>query len=395
MIMSRVSRSGARLVLVARAALRSRTRAGMIASDLPLLEPPLYQMSFAGVIAIAVAMSVLWWGSAGAAGPLRPFKHGFWSGGAYTDDRAGIFTHCSAGVAYDSGINLFLLLTRSHSWWLGFIDPQWSLPAASNLSVQLRLDDHPPFGQVATMPSKEVLLVPLPDSSRLIHAFRRASKLDLVAEGRSFFFELRGSSAVMDRLTSCVHGSIALEAQGTPAESAGRTVPTSSPGAPRAPIAAAAPATASAIGVSASSASSPIATLVATEAETPSPVSTWFSIVALSALMGIAGQGIRVFVGLMKVRDEAAALGHKFIKAVEPTRLTISLLIGAVAGVAAAIVVAPVSPVSRAALLGLGAAGYSGADLVEGLMARYLSNWTRPPSRFGAPRRRGWRRDDA
>ena len=69
-------------------------------------------MSFARIAAVAAAALVAWCATANAGGPLRPFKQGFWSGGAYTDDRTGAFTHCSAGVAYDSGINLFVLVTE-------------------------------------------------------------------------------------------------------------------------------------------------------------------------------------------------------------------------------------------------------------------------------------------
>ena len=74
-------------------------------------------MSLTRFAAVAVAASVLWGATAGAGGPLHPFKHGFWSGGAYIDDRTGNFTHCSAGVAYDSGINLFVLVVGQYHWW--------------------------------------------------------------------------------------------------------------------------------------------------------------------------------------------------------------------------------------------------------------------------------------
>jgi len=230
---------------------------------------------------------------------LRPFIHGFWSGGAYTDDRTGVFSHCSAGVAYDSGINLFILVTGSHRWWLGFIDPQWSLPANSKASVQLRLDNRAPFKRFATIPSGQLALVPLPDSPRLIHAFRRASKLTLVAEGGSFFFKLRETSAVMDQLTSCVGASLALEAHGPPAGTAGAASPPS----PIAAVATEAPPPPPGQIAAASVTPRP-------PAETASAVSAWVSLIALGALMGVVGQGIRVIVGLKKARDELAALGH-------------------------------------------------------------------------------------
>jgi hypothetical protein len=112
----------------------------------------------------------------------------------------------------------------------------------------------------------------------------------------------------------------------------------------------------------------------------------WIWIVALGALMGAVGQGIRVIVGLKKTSDEAAAAGHKLSDKMDPARLSVSLLIGAVAGVMAAIAtLGPGVAIKRDALLALAAAGYSGADFVEGFMARYLpSGRVQPPLAFAA-----------
>jgi hypothetical protein len=91
--------------------------------------------------------------------------------------------------------------------------------------------------------------------------------------------------------------------------------------------------------------------------------------------MGVVGRGVRVIVGLEKTSDKAAAGGDKLIDLIEPARLLISLLIGAVAGVIAAVATVNLdAPIPRDTLLGFAAAGYSGADLVEGFMARYLSS---------------------
>jgi hypothetical protein len=173
-------------------------------------------MSLARTTAVAVAVSVWWCATAGAGGPLRPFKHGFWSGGAYTDDRTGAFTHCSAGVAYDSGINLFVLVTGGYRWWLGFINPKWELMPNARISIKLQLDDGAPFNGLASIPSGQLLLVSLPDNSKLLAAFRHSSKLALDAEGQSFSFKLNATPAVMDQLANCVRTSVALEAQAPP-----------------------------------------------------------------------------------------------------------------------------------------------------------------------------------
>jgi hypothetical protein len=184
-------------------------------------------MGFARIAAVVVAASVLWCAAAGAGGPLRPFKHGFWSGGAYTDDRTGAFTHCSAGVAYDSGINLFVLVTGGYRWWLGLINPKWELMPNAKASIKLQLDDGTPFDGLASIPSGQLLLVSLPDSSKLLAAFRRSSRLALDAEGQSFFFKLNGTPAVMDQLANCVRTSLTLAAQAPPATPSTAVSPTS------------------------------------------------------------------------------------------------------------------------------------------------------------------------
>ncbi len=49
-------------------------------------------MVFARIAAAAIAALFLWCATAGAGGPLRHVqKHGYWAGGAYTDDRTGAF----------------------------------------------------------------------------------------------------------------------------------------------------------------------------------------------------------------------------------------------------------------------------------------------------------------
>jgi len=106
----------------------------------------------------------------------------------------------------------------------------------------------------------------------------------------------------------------------------------------------------------------------------------WISIISLGALMGLLGQAVRVVVGLKKAKDHAAAQQHAFGEMFEPSALLISLGIGAVAGaLAAVIVVKPDSSITTETLLGLAAAGYSGADFVEGFVSRYLPAGTLQP----------------
>jgi hypothetical protein len=170
-------------------------------------------MSFARTPAFAAAALFLLCGAATAAGPYRPFQVGLWTGGAYTDDRTGGFSHCSAGVVYDGGINLFVVGTEGHGWWLGFTSPNWSLTASASIPVKLQFDGRAPVEVLGTIVDSQLLLVPAPDESHLIDA---------------------ATSVILSELANCVRNSVALGSPTPtpPAPAAAATAPPAPPPAP-------------------------------------------------------------------------------------------------------------------------------------------------------------------
>jgi hypothetical protein len=200
-------------------------------------------MSFARVTVNAAAVLIFCCAAATAGGPNRPFQAGLWSGGAYTDDRTGGFSHCSAGVAYDSGINLFVVGTEAHGWWLGFWSPQWSFAPNSSLPVKLKFDGRPPVDLQGTVAAGQTLLVALPEEGRLPERFQRSSQLNVTAQERSFSLHLGGTSNVIAELTNCIRNSLALEPhtpasppeQAAPGSEAAEGHPPSAPAATQAP----------------------------------------------------------------------------------------------------------------------------------------------------------------
>ena len=174
-------------------------------------------MFFTRTAVLAIAALTLLSGGATAGGPYRPFQLGLWSGGAYTDDRNGSFSHCSAGVVYDSGVSLFVVSTEAHGWWLGFASPNWSLTPSTGISVKLQFDDRPAVEIAATIADRQLLLVPMPEETRLIDTFWHSSKIEVVAQQRSFSLSLVATSGLASEMASCVHRSVALD---TPARTA-------------------------------------------------------------------------------------------------------------------------------------------------------------------------------
>ncbi len=100
-------------------------------------------------------------------------------------------------------------------------------------------------------------------------------------------------------------------------------------------------------------------------------ISDTLALIALGAVLGAAGQGVRAVVGVKKALE--AAQGSSRAGWFDGRRLGYSLLLGAVAGVVAAVAqYQPGIVVTRSLLLGFAAAGYAGADFVSGAFGRWL-----------------------
>ena len=93
----------------------------------------------------------------------------------------------------------------------------------------------------------------------------------------------------------------------------------------------------------------------------------------VGAVAGMLGQGARIIVGLKKTADAAASSQSTMADLVEPSRLFVSLLIGAIAGALCAVGL-NTDTFSQQNVLAIAAAGYAGADFVEGFMRRVGTN---------------------
>lgn len=93
----------------------------------------------------------------------------------------------------------------------------------------------------------------------------------------------------------------------------------------------------------------------------------------IGALLGAAGQGVRVFVGLKKQITEAKRNDKKVREWFDGRQLGISFVLGALAGLLASLTqYAADVEVTRTLLFGFAAAGYAGADFINGLMEKWL-----------------------
>jgi hypothetical protein len=97
----------------------------------------------------------------------------------------------------------------------------------------------------------------------------------------------------------------------------------------------------------------------------------WLQLIGLGGAVGALGQGIRSLIGLKKVHDATSTEDMSMRSALAFDRLFISLAIGFVAGALAATgIITDLSKVTNQQIFALAAAGYAGADFIEGFVRR-------------------------
>ncbi|MFI5163425.1 MAG: hypothetical protein ACHQHN_19255 [Sphingobacteriales bacterium] len=101
--------------------------------------------------------------------------------------------------------------------------------------------------------------------------------------------------------------------------------------------------------------------------------------ILLGGLLGILGQGIRIIVGLKKLHTSnvSKALNDDATDSFSSSRLLLSIFIGFIAG-ALALIIKGTGTIDRNLIIIIMAAGYSGADFIEGVFHTYISKLDRP-----------------
>jgi hypothetical protein len=131
--------------------------------------------------AVAAVLSIT---SAEAKGPYGFMRVGLWSGGAYTNDTTGKFTHCAAGAPYVSGVSFLVIMDATNSWGLGFSHESWQLNIGEAFPIILTFDAQAPvhvFGRALT---RNLVQVPMPSNSAVMSQFRKASMMSAFAKSQ-------------------------------------------------------------------------------------------------------------------------------------------------------------------------------------------------------------------
>lgn len=166
--------------------------------------------------AVVVALMSLLSLPAGAAGPFGKIVVGNWSGGTFTNDATGAFSHCAVSARYKSGVTMLTSVTAQFTWLLGFSKPDWTLRTGETLKLRLVFDRSSTIDVVANIKSPTLVTIAMPAQSALINAFRQGRFLELIANDARHTFALTSTGEMLPALVECVKQSANVRGPVTP-----------------------------------------------------------------------------------------------------------------------------------------------------------------------------------
>jgi S1-C subfamily serine protease len=141
--------------------------------------------------------------SAFAAGPYGSIHVGNWTGGAYTDDKTGAFSHCAAGTPYLSGVFVTLGQNSSGSWLLGFGNERFRLTPGETFPIDLTFDGQAQYHLFGTAVSAVFVTALIPNNS-VMNQIRKSHLMVAEAKGATFQFVLNSTGQLLPTIANRV-----------------------------------------------------------------------------------------------------------------------------------------------------------------------------------------------
>lgn len=135
-----------------------------------------------------------------AKGPFGSIKLGHWLGGAYTDDKSGVFSHCAAGAQYQNGVNLIITQNAQELWSIALANQSFSFKTGETVQFDVIFDGQHQVRLFGTALAPQIVAAPLPSNALL-----RKSHL-MVAEinGATYQFQLNSIDRIVSIVENCV-----------------------------------------------------------------------------------------------------------------------------------------------------------------------------------------------
>lgn len=141
-------------------------------------------------------------GSAHAKGPFGTVNVGGWTGGAFSNDETGAFSHCAATAPYANGVILVVSQNAAGIWSLAFASPSYHFNKGENAAIDVTFDGQEQARLYATAYRPDMLTSVMP--LNVVRTFQRASLMVATAGHAVLNFDLRSTGPAIAALANCV-----------------------------------------------------------------------------------------------------------------------------------------------------------------------------------------------
>jgi len=150
----------------------------------------------------AALLQVCLAGSAHAKGPFGTVNVGGWTGGAFSNDETGAFSHCAVTAPYANGVILVVSENAAGIWSLAFASPSYHFNKGENAAIDVTFDGQEQARLFATAFRPDMLTAVMP--LNVVRTFQKASLMVATAGHAVLNFDLRSTGPVIAALANCV-----------------------------------------------------------------------------------------------------------------------------------------------------------------------------------------------
>ncbi len=155
------------------------------------------------IAAAAMSAAILTAAESASAAKIADLTFGAWSGGAFTNNHSGTFSHCAANADYKSGVALYFSVTSKRQWSMAFSNDLWEFQRGRHYPVYYQLDDGPIIEASAIAKSKALVQVHLPINRYVFERFQHGRILKVTTGRKVMQFTLTGAGPILSKLYDC------------------------------------------------------------------------------------------------------------------------------------------------------------------------------------------------
>jgi S1-C subfamily serine protease len=156
-----------------------------------------HRIAACGVLALTVALACP---PAQAKGPFGSIKIGIWTGGAYTDDNTGSFTHCAAGAPYLNGVQPIVSQGINGQWTIAFAHASFNFPDAQVIPFDVIFDGQTRVRLFGAAPVHQMVAAPIAN----IALVRKSHLMVAELSGTTYQFQLQSIDRVVSSVEQCL-----------------------------------------------------------------------------------------------------------------------------------------------------------------------------------------------